>query len=136
MSVYKLRAVGTGGTENSLASLDIQFDGVITSMMMTMISDADANDEFAQAEMSFLSTNTLAVNDARGSLMIVSTQLSLTTSGISDNAANLSTGPVEIAVTAGERVHMHISATAGVGAACNGYIYVVDGQAPALRRRR
>lgn len=136
MSVYKLYAVGTGGTENSLAALDIQFDGVITSIFMTMIHDGDANDEFANAEVSFLSTNTMASNDARGSLMIIGTQMGLTTSGVATNNVNASTGPVEIAVVAGERVHLHISASAGLGAQCQCYLYVVDGQAPALRRRR
>lgn len=136
MSVYKLQGTGSGGVENSLASLDIQFDGVITALHASMVADFDADLESCHAEASFLSTNTISSNDARGSLIIVAGTNAQAAAGATVVAVNSGVGPVDIPVTAGERVHMHLSATAGVASTVHIYLYVTDGAPAALRRRR
>jgi len=133
LSVYKLFGSGTGGAENSIASLDIQFDGLIRAIHGALIADLDADGEYCWSEASFLSSNTVSVNDSRGSLIILGVQTSNTVNVIS---ANSGIGGLAIAVSSGERVHLHANATAGVTSTAQIYIYVEDGAAVNLRRRR
>lgn len=136
MSVYKLQAAGSGGTENSLASLDVQFDGDIVGMFGTMMADLDADAELIQAELSFMSSNTVGSNDARGSLLLLQGRMSLTTSGVALLAVNDGISGLAIPVAAGERLHLHVVSTAGVSSAVTFYVYVADGAPSDLRRRR
>ncbi len=137
MSVYKLFGNGTGGAQDGIAQIDIQFDGVIESILGSMLSDLDLDTEFVQSEISFLSVNTANVNDARGSLAMMSAQASYVTaaSGVV-TAVNVGVGPVAIMVNAGERVFCHVVAAAGVTSLAQWYLYVRDGSPAALRRRR
>lgn len=135
MSIYKLFGAGTGGAEESLANLDVQFDGEIVAMSGTIYADLDAADEIVIAEVSFLSSNTWATNDARGSLFMMVNNLAIVTSG-SSPGTNHSVSGLFVPITAGERIHLHISATAGVISQTNVYVYVRDGTPTELRRRR
>lgn len=136
MSVYKLYGAGTGGTQNSLASLDIQFDGTVTAIHGSLAADMDADSESVTAEASFLSVNTSGVNDARGSLITLAAQMSLTTSGVAVTAINSGVSNLSIPVSAGERVHLHLTGAAGVTSLVSVYLYVDDGAPAQLRRRR
>jgi len=136
MSIYKFRGSGTGGTEDSNASIDIQAVGTITAMHMSMTADLDADLEFCIAEISFLSSNTVGVNDARGSLMIVATANSQAAAGTTVPAVNSGVSNVGIPVNQGERVHLHINATAGVTSVVHGYLYVDDALDQQRTRRR
>ncbi len=133
MSIYKLYGAGTGGTENSIANLDVQFDGTIVAFHVTAMGDLDADAENFNIEVSFLSTNTISSNDARGSIVVLNAQTSNTVNTVSQQS---SVSGVSIPVIAGERIHLHISATAGVTTAVHCYLYVTDGQPPEVRRRR
>lgn len=133
MSVYKLYGAGSGGTENSIASLDVQFDGTIVAIHGSMQMDLDADGEAVNYEVSFLSSNTVAVNDSRGSLMIMNGITSAAT-GLGSRQSSVS--GLSIPVAAGERIHMHVTSTAGVGSTAHFYLYVNDDAPAALRRRR
>lgn len=133
MSIYKLFGNGTGGPQDSVSSLDVQFDGVITSIFGTMFADLDTDLDQIIAEASFLSSNTTSVNDSRGSLLILMAAASVTFGVV---AVNQGVGPTEIPVSAGERIHLHINAATGVTSTVQFFMYVVDGAKPELRRRR
>lgn len=135
MSVYKLYAAGSGGTENNAASLDVQFEGKITAILMSSYGDFDAADESLSVEVSFLSTATFTSNDARGSLAMNTMSTGVVTSG-ANNGGRIAVSGINIPVNAGERLHLHISSTAGVVSQNQAYIYVDDGSDPNLRRRR
>ena len=135
MSVYKLYSAGSGGTQDNLASIDIQFDGVITAIVGTAYGDFDAADENLRVEVSFLSTNTVISNDSRGSLFTMQSALGIVTSGSHPGMQNSVSG-INVDVTAGERVHLHIVSTSGVVSQATVYLYVTDGSPAALRRRR
>lgn len=136
MSVYKLYAAGTGGTEDGAAQLDVQFDGEINAIFGQMSADLDADQEFCAAELSFISTNSLTNNDTRGSLFTLRGQCSVGAAGMVINDTNSGVGGLAIPVTAGERIWLHLSATAGVTSSTTIYIYVADGAAVDQRRRR
>ena len=136
MAVYKLRALGTGGTEDSAASLDIQFEGFITAIWGAMDADLDTADDTARFEVSFLSSNTHAVNDARGSLFQMRLREAQTAAGANMAAVNGGIGGIRVPVLQGERIHMHVEATAGVSSTCQCYLYVEDQSVPAILRRR
>lgn len=133
MSIYKLFAAGTGGTENALAQLDIQFNGSIVGLAMSLVADLDTDLEKCKSEMSFISTNSLTSTDTRGSLLTVAAFASVSF-GITQS--NIALGALNIPVSAGERVWLHTEATAGVASDCTGYIYVDDGSAAVAQRRR
>lgn len=135
MTIYKLYADGAG---DSVASLDIQIDGIITSMMMTTVPlGVNVLDEGVQAEVSFLSSNTFTTNDARGSLMMLNSCLGAITTGGCNTAMNCAISSLEIPVSAGERIHLHILDIGTVtDRATHCYLYVLDKGTPRTPGRR
>lgn len=137
MSIYKLSGTGTGGTEDALAQLDVQFDGIITAIAGHIRSTMTGAGQFATAEASFLSTNTVGTNDTRGSIFSVSTSLTGNTSGFTQGTENNNVGGLNIRVNAGERLWLHFSASASLASDGQIYLYVEDGQdVPTATRRR
>lgn len=137
MSVYKLRGAGTGGTQDGIASLDVQFDGLITGIAGSLAAELNAASEICQAEASFLSQNTITINDARGSLFLLAQQLVLfTAASAAPVGVHNAVGGIKVPVSAGERIFMHMVATAGVVSIAQIYLFVEDGAAISLRRRR
>lgn len=137
MSVYKLAAVGSGGTEDGIAQLDIQFTGTITAILGTMAAGLAANGEKSAVEVSFISTNGLGTNDTRGSLFAMRQELLVGASGAAFNTVNNAVGGLKIPVGAGERIWMHIDASASRSTNAEVYLYVDDGanvQTPQRRR--
>ncbi len=137
MSIYKLYGAGSGGTENGLAQADVQFDGEIVAVYGSAWADLDADGEVCQAELSFLSQNSINVNDARGSLLIVSINTTYVTaaSGVG-TFANAGISGLFIPVAAGERLWLHAVASAGATSNLHMYAYVRDASQTTLRRRR
>lgn len=136
MSIYKLYAAGSGGSEDGIASLDIQADGTIQAINIDARADFDADLEYCAVELSFLGTNTITISDSRGSLLIAQGQLNLTTSGGNLGRISNTVSGLTIPVFQGERVYMHVVATAGVNSQVQGYLYVQDQIQAAIRRRR
>ena len=134
MAIYKLRHL-FAASQDSGVSLDIQFDGVLNAYWWSIYADLDADIENYQVECSFLSSNTLAVNDARGSISCCQSVAS-GTPGFIDNNVNAGLSGLQVPVVAGERVHLHavLFGTTNVLAAI--YLYVNDRVDQRLRRRR
>ncbi len=125
MTIYKLHTTSSG---DSVASLDIQLDGIIQAIHMTMrLTGVNGLNEGQEAEISFLSTSTFGVNDVRGSLMIIQSQTGFLTSGMANVATNSQVSSLEIPVNAGERIHMHTNDVGAPGGrSVHGYLYVAD----------
>jgi hypothetical protein len=137
VSVYKLAGTGAGGTENGLAQLDVQFDGIITAIFGSIDLDAAANGNEAVYEASFLSVNTIGTNDTRGSLFQIRSKAVITAAGTMQSAENVGIGGLAITVNAGERLWLHAVVTAAIVSEGAVFIYVEDGQAvPTAQRRR
>lgn len=103
----------TGGTEDALANVDIPEDGTITGVEWAANINLDADDESWDGELSFIATNQIATNDARGVISSASARISLTTSGAPVGAINKFT-PMSLYVSGGERLYLHSQGTAGV----------------------
>ena len=138
MSIYKLSATGAGGTDNGIAQLDVQFDGVITGIHGDIQLPAVANADFAFSEVSFISTNTRGISDTRGSIMSIEMEAALAGAAFaSDFSKTTDMAGLAVIVTAGERLWLHIVATASRAVRSTFYMYVDDGQAlPVASRRR
>jgi len=135
MSIYKLSG-DFSATADSAFSLDVQFDGVITAIDWDANGDFDADLEAAEFEVSFLSSNTFAKNDARGSVSSISIRPNFTTSGMANSAVQKTVSGVRIAVSAGERIHLHGKLTGTNDCTATCYLHVEDSADPRLRRRR
>lgn len=133
MSVYKLAAVGAGGVQNGIAQVDVTVDGLITAIHANIINLGTVTGNEVQMEASFLSVNTIGVNDTRGSLFNIGHRL---IAGGSNQSAHSGVGGLAIVVTAGERMFLHIVATAAVASSVDIYIYVEDGAGLATATRR
>ena len=140
--IYKLFGTGSvGATVDGIASLDIQEDGIITAIAAIITATGmDASGDLAKIEGSFMSSNTFAVNDTRGSLITVALAQNFLTTGGGVGSPNLAFGGLTIPIEAGERVFMHAIADAGVTPSGTIYLYVEDlrdvkGQRPKARRR-
>lgn len=120
MAVDSIISVFGTGTEavttNDVAAIDIPEDGLIIGILGRVLGDVMASEDEAHAELSFLSTNQIDVNDARASIMQVMVKTgTVTTSGQGKASETVWLGiPEGIPVAAGERIHMHTHATTGV----------------------
>jgi len=132
-TVIGMRAAGTGGTENALASIDIPFDGVITGVDWDCRADLDADTEQFNAELSFIATSQLALNDVRGRVSSVAAQISLTTSGAPVVSIAKWVGPMDLPVQGGERLYIHVVTTAGATSEVRCNVHV-DSRTPPRRR--
>jgi len=133
MSVYKLGVLQSQAVGDDVASLDVQFDGHITAIDWSMDADIDAADETTNAEVSFLSVNTIGANDARGSISACKAAISLVTAESGLTSVNKTISGLRIPVNQGERIHLH---TTGSIVGIEVYLYVEDSSDPRLRRRR
>lgn len=135
MTVYKLFATATG---DSAASLDIQLDGEIMAIHMSCApAGVDALNDGVEAEVSFLSSNSLSNNDTRGSLMIIQSALGMLTQGGNNSAVNANISSLEIPVSAGERIHLHILLSGGAtSGSVHAYLFVRDKGVPRIPGRR
>lgn len=139
--IYKLfgQAVA-GATSDSLATVDIQDDGFIEGVLLNVAPrDADALGDQLAMEISFSSSNTFTNNDVRSSIALIGTrQAFLTSGGGPSNGTIFLSFMKGIPLTAGERIHMHVVASAGVTGECTAYLYTVTdrGSRRTTRRRR
>lgn len=141
--IVKIEAgIPGGATTNSVATTDVQNSGIITGVLMGFrsISALDLINDFIGAELSFMSSNTFGVNDVRGSIaMNFLEQQFLTTGGGIGNVV-LAISGLAIEVNAGERIHLHATASSGTGGNVWAYLYIADGvgidrSRPARRNR-
>jgi len=136
MSIYQLYAGSTGPSVDA-ASFDVQFDGAILAYDIWVAPQGVATDaDYAGVEISFLSSSSLTVNDARGVIASIYDSVVLNAAGQSYAAMRCCLSGLMIPVTAGERIHMHISQSAGNSLLASSRLYVEDAQDPRLRRRR
>lgn len=137
--IYKLfGAVPNAATTNGIATLDLQDDGFITAVLMYIDpSTLDAVDDEVRGEVSFMSTNTFAVNDTRGSIFMHGVSQQFLTSGGSAGNLTQTLGGLLIPVEAGERVHLHsLSVAGGSGSSITCYLYIEDTQETKQRPKR
>jgi len=127
-SVIKISGTGdVNATTNDVASIDIPEDSLIVGVYGLITGAGMATEDLAQAEISFLSTNQIGVNDARGSIMEVSVMTNtVTTSGQAQASSELFMSlPDGIPAAAGERVHLHTFGSAGVTPSATFTLYLV-----------
>lgn len=107
-------ALGTGGSQDSLAMIDIPQDGFIVGVDWDANCVLDAEENYA-AELSFIASNQLTTNDVRGRISSISAQAAEITA-VGHNFASIQKhlGSFDIAVSGGERIFIHVVATAGV----------------------
>jgi len=138
IDVIGMLALGTGGVQNGIAMVDIPQDGVIIGFDWDMNAILDATLETIQAELSFIATNQLNTNDVRGRLTSISAACTvLTAVGGHVVAVQKWLGSFDLAVAGGERLFMHLNATAGVVSIvrCNIYFDASGTMRRSARRR-
>lgn len=129
----------TGTSTDSVASVDIQDNGEIEGVYVdAAASGMDALSDVASVEIGFASTNTFLSNDVRSSIITVRQIQNFLTSGggVSGKSAWIAP-PRGIPVSAGERIHMHVSLSAGVTIGVHCYLYInARGRGRVARRNR
>jgi len=104
----------TTGSSTDAATVDVPMDAEILGIQWAHRADIDGDDENSEAQLSFLSAAQFSTNDARGILVTTRMQAALTTSGVWPMFNNGYTQLHGIEVAAGERLHIHVSASTGV----------------------
>lgn len=137
--IIKMNGSVTGATTNDIATIDVQNTGFIEAILAsTIVAGADADGDSAQAELTFASSNSFGVNDVRSSIMMVKSSQNLLTSGGGNMGQNLWVAPPGgIPVVAGERIHLHGSASTGVSLTVDLFLYLISttrGRIPTRRR--
>jgi len=134
--IIGMYGAGSGGTQDSLAVVDVPADGTITGVDWDVTAEQDADGETSSFELSFIATNQLATNDVRSRISSVGAQMSLTTSGIAQLVIQKFVGPMSIEVSGGERIHLHVTGSAGVGSVVRCNVHVEQDREPRRRSRR
>ena len=137
VTIIHMYGSSSGGTENALASIDIPEDGRLIGAEWAVNADLDADGENIYSELSFIATNQDSTNDARGVISSVAARISLTTSGVAMTSINRYT-PLDLDVAGGERLYLHVLATAGVtaGIRCNVHLETRRAAPRRSQRRR
>lgn len=104
---------GAGGTEDAVANIDIPDDGALVGVQVAHAADIDATDEASTVSLSFIATNQLATNDSRGDIIVTRVRSGLVTAEGGSPFTNFYT-PMDIDVSGGERLYIHVVASAGV----------------------
>jgi hypothetical protein len=125
--MFVATAAGTSVSSN----IDIPANGIIRVVTMGLdIEDASpVTGEGGSAELTFLSSNQLTVNDSRGSICQVSQK-----TGFADAARLVLAGtpfcvltPIAIKVAAGERIYLHAVSEGSVLTTAVAYLFIDDG---------
>lgn len=125
-TIIQMVWIGTGGEQNDKASIDIPSNARITGLSFHMEAGLNAADEFSNAELSFISTNQINTNDARGIIASGRCRMGLLgASGGGITQVNFFT-PMDIEVSGGERLHGHLKATAGVTTLVTVLLHLAD----------
>ena len=119
LTLLQMYGAGSGGTENALASIDVPEDGQIVGVQWALEADMDADLEFIRCEVSFIATNTINTNDARGMISAIRGMLNLTTTGGSFAAINVYVPIPDLDVSGGERLYLHMASSASMTSAVN-----------------
>jgi len=125
-----------GGTENSIATIDIPEDGIITGVDWDVRANLDADNEAITVELSFIATIQETQNDVRGRISSIGCNSAILSSvGDVTPVMQKWVGPMALQVSGGERLHLHAASTSGVTgqARCNIHI---DLDRPTRRRSR
>lgn len=134
-TLVTMYAAGTGGTENAAANIDVQDDGNIVGIQVAHSADLDATDEAATASLSFISTNQITINDTRGELIVSRLRVGLVTAESGLVSTNFYV-PMDVTVSGGERLFMHLAATAGVLSDCSMVVHFNFRRTPPRRSQR
>jgi hypothetical protein len=126
---------GTGGVQSAVAQIDVPLAGNLTGVTWNLVGTLNATEEFTAAQISFGSAFTVA-NDSRQIVSQVIVQAGIiTAAGAVTEYANLY-DQVELGVSMGERLYMHLNATAGVITGCQAILHFdFDLDRPSSRRR-
>jgi len=137
MTIYKLFKNFSASLDSG-ASLDIQFNGFINAIVLSAQADMDADLEKYRIELSFLSSSTFNINDARGSLAIIGARASAagTPASLSQYGINIALSGLNIPVSQGERLYLHAVMTGTADLDATAFTYTTDRSNPTLRRRR
>jgi len=134
LEIIGMYAAITGGTEDAVAQIDIPQSGIIRAIDWDVKADMDADSEFLNVEFSFIAVNQLSINDVRGRISSLSTQVAvLTAVGLNSVGINKFVGPFELMVAGGERMYIHSVTTAGVTGSIRLNLHF-DGGATVTRR--
>lgn len=135
--VYKLYASGTSGTtQDSAANINVRASGSIKALTLEIWGEGmDATDDSAQAEVSFLATNTFTTNDTRGSIAMLDSSTGFVTSGMANTVKHLALSGLDILVNEGERIYVHTKADAGVTPKVTAYLYIEERVSTRATRR-
>ncbi len=113
--VIGIVGVITGGTQDTVAMIDIPQPGFLIGIDWDVNGDLDADAEILTCELSFIATNQLTASDVRGRISSIGARLALL-SATSAHVVSLQKwlNGFDIPVAAGERLFLHVVSTAGV----------------------
>lgn len=136
-TIIKMHKGSQATSADSIASIDIPEDGKLVAIQ-AMISDVTITAaEVCLVEISFLSTNQISSNDARGSIFQFSLGhgVDVTSGGHNGYMNTYAAFPDGIPINAGERIHMHCVIVGSLDAAIACMLYL-DTRGTGVRRAR
>jgi len=136
-SVITIQATGAGGSEDALASIDIPQDGAIVGIQWAAYADFDADAEAFQAQVGFGSDFNNS-NDSRNiiSSLALRASIPVSASGMLLVGENVYFPLPLMPVGAGERIFLHLLATAGVTSVVVVHLHLDFNEGrPSVRRR-
>lgn len=126
MSIYRISLDPIAGGD-SVASVDIQVDGTLTAVAMSIDANGlNLDDDSAGMEVSFGSSAGFGKNDSRVSILEHRVSAHFLTTGGGSGSNSSSVAGVNQPVFAGERIHVHTEGSGGVTIGGAVFLYVDD----------
>lgn len=134
--IIQMWGQGSGGSENAIGTVDIPFDGNISQVAWAFSITFDAIGEFFYAELSFIATDQNARNDARGVISNVRQEFGgiAAATGVATFGFNVANTINDLRVQGGERLHLHLNASAGLVSNTNLLIHLETTRGGTQRR--
>jgi len=112
--VIGLFVAGTGGVQDGLVMFDVPTDGDLIGIDWDFHATLNAS-EFYEVELSFIATNLLGTSDVRGRISSISQSVEVITAvGVAQTNVQKWISGMNISMAGGERLFVHVNATAGV----------------------
>ena len=123
-TIIQLTQGGIAASADSVVNVDVPEDGAIEAVVATISDSTLLATEGVTAELSFLSSNQLATNDARGIIYSIVLFAGGTTGRNKSSEITSVSFPGGIPVAAGERIHMHVNVVGAPSARCTFIMYM------------
>jgi hypothetical protein len=133
--IYKLYGQNAVSADGQ-ASVDVREDDSIEAIALSMLTIQPVDGMQWGMEVSFGSSSQFTINDTNSTIISMKDSWRLVTSGAASTGKHLVLPQLNIPISAGERIFLHLNTTNAVTIQATAFLYTKGGPAKVATRRR